>query len=106
MSRTPNATDALISDLQKRLEKIVEAAREEGRSQALAEIRSLVGGGGAPAAAARAPRAAKAAAPKAASTTKSGAKRKNPWAGLSDEDRLARVNAIRKGRGLPLKSKL
>ena len=37
-------------------------------------------------------------------TAKSGKKRKNSWSGLSAEARLARVNAIRKGRGLPPKS--
>ena len=46
--------------------------------------------------------AAKAAKPK----TKSGKPRKNPWANLTPEQRLKRVNAIRKGRGLPLKRKL
>jgi len=35
-----------------------------------------------------------------------GAKRKNPWAGLSDEERLVRINAIRSGRGLSLKTSL
>jgi len=31
-------------------------------------------------------------------------KRKNSWAGLSPAARLARVNAIRKGKGLPPRS--
>ncbi len=37
---------------------------------------------------------------------KSSKPRKNPWANLTPEERLKRVNAIRKGRGLPLKRKL
>ena len=32
--------------------------------------------------------------------------RKNPWADLTPQQRLKRVNAIRKGRGLPVKRKL
>lgn len=36
---------------------------------------------------------------------KPGKKRKNSWSGLSAEQRLARVNAIRKGKGLPPRDK-
>jgi hypothetical protein len=39
-----------------------------------------------------------------AATAKSKQKRKNSWAGLSAAARLARVNAIRKGKGLPPRS--
>jgi hypothetical protein len=42
-------------------------------------------------------------APKAA---KKSSGRKNPWAAMTDEQRLARVNAIRVGRGLPPKTSL
>jgi hypothetical protein len=107
MANMSSATSGMISDVQRRLEKLVEAARDEGREQALAEVRSLVGGGfGAASAPRPVTRDATAVKQKAPSTTKSGKQRKNPWAGLSDADRLARVNAIRRGRGLPLKTKL
>ena len=42
----------------------------------------------------------------AAKKTKSGKARMKPWAGLTPEQRLERVNAIRRGRGLPEKNAL
>ena len=94
MPRLKNESSVLLADVQRRIEAIVEAARQEGRADALGQIRSLVGG---PAAAVkrgpgRPPKAASAAAPKK--------RRKNSWSGLTAEQRLARVNAIRKGKGL------
>jgi len=100
-------TAALLSDLTSRLERLVDVARNEGRDAALAEVRHLVGGGtldvvgrgpGRPKGSKNKPTSHGAPAAKA--------KRRNSWAGLSAESRLARVNAIRKGKGLPPKESL
>lgn len=104
MARLKEDTKTLIADLSARLAKLVEVAKKEGREAALTEVRALVGGavnigGGAPR------RGRKPGAPKAEKPAKRKGKRKNPWANLSPEARLARVNAIRKGRGLPLLDK-
>ena len=103
MPRPASTTDALVADLSRRLERLVETARKEGREDALAEVRSLVGGD----------RSSRAGPARRKSTTRKAAKpkkqkkpRKNSWAGLTPEQRLARVNAIRKGRGLPPKKEL
>ena len=95
-----STTDAMLADLTSRLAKLVEAARKEGRDEALAEVRDLVGGKGAGTPATRGRKAA------SKGPAKRKRKRKNPWAGLTPKQHLARVNAIRKGRGLPLKRKL
>jgi len=97
MPRIANETNALLADLQKRLEKLIDVARREGRDSALEEVRALVGGG-------IMPRAAKAAKTPAKAAAKPKKKRKNPWANLSPEAKLVRVNAIRIGRGLPAKT--
>jgi len=100
MPRMSNETAALVSDFTSRLERIVAAARQEGREAALAEVRSLVGGGaGAPAARPRQ------AAPAASPVRKTDGRR-NSWSGMTPADRLRRVNAIRAGKGLPPKDKL
>ena len=112
MPRTKSETSHLLADLMSRIDRVVETAIAEGHAQALHEIRSLVGGRG-PAAQGEIPipfrrrgpgrpRGSKNA-PKASARRKSGKPRKNPWAGLTAEQKLARVNAIRKGRGLPPK---
>lgn len=103
MPRIANETSAILADIQSRLEKLVEAARQEGRTDALEEVRALVGGGAA--LPARKPGRPKGSGSKttAKKTTKSKKPRKNPWANLTPEQRLARVNAIRVGRGLPPK---
>jgi hypothetical protein len=99
---------AMLSDLHARIARVVEVAREEGRAHGLDEIRSLVGGGAAASPVRRGPgrprgsrNLASAAAAPAAGPKK---RRKNSWSGLTPEQRLARVNAIRKGKGLPPKS--
>lgn len=104
MPRIAENSKSLAADIASRLTRLIEAARKEGRDEALAELRHLVSGGAAPAK--RGPGRPKGPrnAPKARKAAKSGKPRKNPWAGLSAEERLARVNAIRKGRGLPLKT--
>ena len=92
------------------LRQMLAAAKQQGREEALAQIQSLVAGSGGSSigngpAGKRGPgRPRKDAAEPA--LTKSGTTRKNPWAGLSPEARLQRINAIRKGRGLPAKEKL
>jgi hypothetical protein len=107
MPKMKSESMTLLSDLATRLEQLVEVARQEGHDRALEEVRSLVGGGamgvvkrgpGRPKGSKNAPKSATAAPAKAKK------KRKNSWAGLSAEARLARVNAIRKGKGLPPKS--
>ena len=99
MPRTANNADALLADLTTRLERLVAQARKEGREDALQEVRQLVAGGGATKARGRPRTAAK-------TPAKRGKKRKNPWANLTPKERLKRINAMRKGRGLPLKRKL
>ena len=115
MARTAENTKPLSADLTARLERLVAAAQREGRDEALAEIRGLIAGGGEiliPARRGRGrPKGSKnkpktdvpAKAPRAKQV---GKKRRSSWAGLSPEARLARVNAIRKGRGLPVKDSL
>ena len=121
MPRIAEDSKSLAADLAGRLARLVAAAKQEGRDAALAEVRSLIGGGagggsGAGGAGDNAPVARKRGRPLGsknkpksdapAPAKKSGASRKNPWASLSPADRLARVNAIRKGRGLPEKDSL
>src|ERR1041385_4204183 len=103
MPRTSPEFAALVSDLHARLARVVEAAHQEGRAQALGEIRSLVGSGAPVKRGPGRPRGSKNR-PKAAAASKPRRRRKNSWSGLSPEARLARINAIRKGRGLPPKT--
>lgn len=98
MPRLKNETAALVSDLADRLERLVAAARQEGREAALAEVRSLVGG--ATNVSPARPRAA------ANSPMRKTDGRRNSWSGMTPAARLARVNAIRAGKGLPPKDKL
>ncbi len=104
------STDELLNELTDGLARLVAAARDEGREGALAELRGVLGETGGAKATRGGKRGRKAASTKTSAKktkrTKSGKKRKNPWANLTDERRLARVNAIRKGRGLPLKKSL
>ena len=97
-----NETSALLQDLTARMNRLVEVAVRQGREDALAEVRSLVGGGEVKRGPGRPPKAATVGS--ASGMPKK--RRKNSWAGLSPEKRLARVNAIRKGKGLPPKDKL
>lgn len=104
MARHPESSDALAADLKSRIDRIVAAARNEGREAALAGLRTVLSGGALPKKRGRP--AGSGAASKSAATPKkrrkaSGGSRANPWARLSPEARLARINAIRKGRGLP-----
>ncbi len=99
MARLKNESSALLADLHHRLDALVAAAVRQGRESALADIRNLVGGTLPGARPARTPRARRA-------TAKKSSSRPNPWAAMTPEQRLARVNAIRKGRGLPPKDAL
>ncbi len=98
MPRPKSETSALVADLTSRIAQVVDAARRQGRDEALGHIRNLVAGGAAPKRGPGRPRKDGSVAP---TPTKSGRPRKNPWAKLSPAARLARVNAIRKGKGLP-----
>jgi hypothetical protein len=93
-------TRTLVADLRARLDRIVSEAVNAGRTQALSEIRALVGevpaarrGPGRP------PKSASAAAP-AAAGRKTRKKRKNPWAHMTAEQRAERVRKMLAGRGL------
>lgn len=103
MPRPKNETSALVADFTNRIAQLVESARRQGRAEALGHIRNLVGGGAAPKRGPGRPRKDASATPV---RTKSGKPRKNPWAKLSPSARLARINAIRKGKGLPLRDSL
>jgi hypothetical protein len=94
----------LAADLAARLERLVAAARKEGREQALAEVRQLVAGA-VPArrGPGRPPKSA-AAAPPARKTRKSRKPRKNPWASMTAEQKADRVRKMLAGRGLKPKS--
>ena len=94
-----NELSGLTADITARLERLLAAAKRAGREEALHDVRALVGGAVSVGSAARgAKKSAKvAAAPKRAKKA-----RKNPWLGLSPEAHLARRNAIRRGRGLPI----
>ena len=115
MPRTAEDSKFLAADLAGRLARLVAAAKQEGRDAALAEVRSLIAGteggdgpsGHAPVARKRGRPLGSTNKPRTdapAKAPKSGKSRKNPWAALSPADRLARVNAIRKGRGLAPKT--
>lgn len=102
MPRLKNETSVLVADLHRRIDAIVAAAKNSGRDEALAHIRHLVGGG---MPVKRGPGRPPKSASLAAAPAKPRGKRRNSWAGLSAEARLARINAIRKGKGLPPRDK-
>jgi hypothetical protein len=105
MPRIANETSVLLADLHARLSRVVEVARQDGHDRALDEIRNLVGGAGIPVRRGPGrPRGSKNKASAAVSAKTD--KRKNSWSGLTPEQRLKRVNAIRKGKGLPPKTGL
>lgn len=104
MSRDSDSVASLAADLRARLDRLIEAARREGRDEALAQVQALVSGAHAVKRGPGRPR--KDAAVASAAPAEPRKRRRNPWAGLSPEARLARVNAIRKGKGLPPKEKL
>ena len=95
-----NETSAQLQDITARLSRLVEVAVRQGREDALAEVRSLVGGGEIKRGPGRPPKSMSV----SAAAAKPRKRRKNSWAGLTAAEHLARVNAIRKGRGLPPKA--
>ncbi len=101
MPRVANETTALLKDLKARLGEVVAAARAEGRASALSQLHAILGGP-----AKRGPGRPRGSRNKPKAVAGPRKRRRNPWAGLSPEQRLARVNAIRKGRGLPTKTTL
>jgi hypothetical protein len=104
MPRIAENTESLAKDLRARLDRLIAAARKEGRDEALAGVRNVLEGGAGGAAGTRGRRGPGRPKGTGARKTRSGKPRKNPWAKLSPAARLARINAIRKGRGLPPRS--
>jgi len=105
MPSPSNELSALVSDLHARLTHVLEVARADGNARALRKIESLFGGGasakrgpGRPLGSKNRPKTAVAATPK----KRDG--RSNSWSRLTPTQRLARVNAIRKAKGLPPRS--
>ena len=101
MPRPASDLAALVADLKSRLEQLVATSRADGRTEALAQLQSLFGGGGVRRGPGR-PRGSKNKPKDLAAKPKQ--RRKNSWTGLSHAARLKRVNAIRKGKGLPPRS--
>ncbi len=89
-------TDALLSDIEGRITTLVETAREEGREEALEDLRKLVGGLESEPAPATRKRA----------TRKKRKKRRNEWDTYTPAQRLERINKLRAGRGLPPRTEL
>ncbi len=98
MPRPRSDSAAQLADLQKRLKSLVETARKEGREDALAEVRSLVGG----ATAKRGPGRPRKAAKKPAKRKKT---RKNWWDTATAKQKAERVRKMLAGRGLKPKRK-
>ena len=94
MPRIASDSDAMLKDLVSRLGKTISAAKKEGRDEAMAEVRNLVGG-----AAKRGPGRPR----KSAKAKKK--KRKNPWASMTPAQKAARVRKMLAGRGLKPKAK-
>ncbi len=95
MARSSNSVKSQLEDIIGRLRTLVDAARLAGREDALTEMRNLLGSDSSGRKRSSGDGGAK------ATRRKSTKPRKNPWAGLTPEQHLARVNAIRAGRGLP-----
>lgn len=101
MPRMKEDSKTLVADLASRLQRLVAAARKEGREEALGQLRSLMSGGVAPRRGPGRPRKSEApVAPRA----KSRRKRKNPWASMTADQKADRVRKMLAGRGLKPKS--
>ncbi len=101
MPRIANDTDAMIADITRRLQKLVDVARKEGRDSALEEVRAIVGG---TAAKRGRPAGSKTAAKPARKATKPRKKRKNPWDKYTPAEREARIRKMLAGRGIKRKA--
>lgn len=104
----PNGNDVpsqLYSDAAELVRRAYLEGYHTGENAALAKIKSLFGGpvGVAVGTMQKVPtRGFVKVKPVAAKTPAVRRKRRNPWANLTPEERQVRVNAIRKGKGLPL----
>ena len=96
MPRIASDSDAILKDLTGRLRKLIDAAKREGREEALAEVRNLVGGPAAKRGPGRPRKTETAAKPKK--------KRKNPWASMTPKQKADRVRKMLAGRGLKPKA--
>lgn len=108
MARSDEIPVRFAKELTDLVRRLFAAAKDAGREEALARMRAAVAGAAARRGPGRPRGSRNRPTPAAARTarTKSARKRRNPWATLSPAERLARVNAIRKGRGLPPREKL
>lgn len=107
MPRTANESSKRIAaDLAMHIERLVTAARTEGREGALAEIRGLISGTKSSGIETGNPRRPGPTRGRRSAVSAGGTKRRSSWARLSPEARLKRVNAIRVGRGLAPKRAL
>ena len=108
MPRIPENSSSLAADLRSRLEWLVAVARQEGRDQALAELRRLVAGAGAAVSVRRGPGRPKGSKNQpttaTATATKSRRARKDWWATTTPEQRAERTRKMLAGRGLKPKS--
>lgn len=102
MPRIAETTDSLLNDLTSRLERLVAAARKEGRDEALAELRHLVAGGPTAPPVRRGPGRPKGSknGPKAGGTSKPRRARKDWWATATPEQKAERTRKMLAGRGL------
>ncbi len=104
MPRIANESGALLADLQKRLARLVDVARNEGREDALSDVRRLVAGSGGPGMT-KAGKPRKKPGPKPSQkSSKPRKKRKNPWATMTPAQKKERVRKMLAGRGLKPKS--
>lgn len=103
MPRIANTTEAMIADIAKRLERLVEQAKKEGHEDALREVRSLVGGGQGQGGTGK--ERGRKLAKTARKPAKPKKKRKNPWDSYTPAQKAARVKKMLAGRGLKPKRK-
>ena len=99
MPRLRNETATLLKDLRTRLDRLVEVAKKEGREEALAEVRSLVG----PDERSRTRR--KPGRRPSRKPAKRRKKRKTWWDTATKKQKAARVKKMLAGRGLKPKRK-
>ncbi len=99
MPRIANDTAAQLADLHKRLQRLVETARTEGRNEALAEVRSLVGPDE------RSGTSRKPGRKPSRKPAKRRKKRKTWWDTATKKQKAERIRKMQAGRGLKPKAK-
>lgn len=107
MPRIANDTDALVKDLISRVERLIDVAKTEGREEALAEVRSVVGGASPrqePAGRRTASSRGAKRFPKKAKPKKKPDGRKGWWDTATPAQKKARIRKMQAGRGLKSKS--